>query len=168
MKTKTTPSRCKGTAAAGAVVALVATLAAAPIASAAYTNFAGTVCKNYNASEASTIDYYTDGVRNLRSSSAYVICPLSRAATSYGAEIWVDVAHFGHRTTRCTAYSYSDGGNLLASATNSATGSGRRVIHLNLRGFGKSNRYSDYSVLCSIPGAASGSLTGIEVDERNQ
>lgn len=121
---------------------------AAPTASAAeWTNHSGTVCKNYNASEVSYIDYFSNGTRNLSTSATTtVICPLSRNTTgTYGAYFYVHVS--GSQSTTCTAYSHTYDGMLLASTSNSGIGE----IPLDLYGFGNSNTYSNYSVLCDLP-----------------
>jgi len=146
---------------------LLASLAAAPMASAVVTNHSGTICKNYNAGEANQIDYITNGTRSYMSSTTYVICPLTRnTSNSNGAYVYVDVTHYGTQTTNCTALSHSDRGAFLASISQTWTGSGFHEFTINLTGAGKSNAWSDYSVLCTIPGNSQGVVHGVDLSEQ--
>jgi hypothetical protein len=147
---------------------LLGGLAAAPLASAAVaTNHSGTICKNYNASQAIVIDFLASGTRSLVGATTSVICPLTRnTANTNGARVYVDIKHTGSRTTRCTAYSYREDGALLASTSQSWSGSGFHEITLNLVGAGKSTNYSDYSVLCTIPGNRNGIIMGVDLLEQ--
>lgn len=131
-----------------------------------YTNTSGVICKNYNASEATLIDYVPSGTRSYKNGTTSVICPLSRdTQNGNGASVYVDVNHSSSATTSCTAYSYTYTGTVLASATQTWTGSGFHEFSLNVAGAGKSNSYSDYSVLCSIPGNSVGSVMGVDLSE---
>jgi len=147
--------------------ALIAALAQAPVAVATpFTNTSGTICKNYNAADASYIDYLTTGTRSYRAYSTAVICPLSRdTINSNGAYAYVDVTHSTNATTSCTLYSYSYLGTYLGSVSQSWTGSGAHEIALGLTGAGKSNTYSDYAVLCYLPGNSVGTIMGVDLSE---
>src|SRR5262245_44945918 len=122
----------------GLAIVAIGFLAAAPMASAQITNHSGVICKNYNAGEVTLIDYLTNGTRSYKTSSTSIICPLTRdarvPANTNGALINVYVTHTGTQTTTCTGYSHRDLGTFLASATQSSTGSGSRLIQLDLRG----------------------------------
>jgi len=141
-------------------------LAAAPIASAVITNHSGTICKNYNNDEVSFVDYFTYGTRSLKTSPQQILCPLTRnTSTSTGAWVYVDIKHTSFATTTCVAYSYNENGVLLDSHTLSWTGTGVHEFELNLTGKGMSNAWSDYSVLCTIPGNGVATIMGIDVSE---
>ena len=95
----------------GALGALLASLAAAPAAW-AYNelNTNGTICKNYNAGQATVVDYLTSGVRSISPYATSVICPLTRVSpTGYNEQSYVNVGltHDGTQTTTCTLYAYS-------------------------------------------------------------
>lgn len=166
---QTTTMRMKSAITLGLALSAITlgSLGASPKAYAAVlTNHSGTICKNYNASEATEIDYLPSGTRSYKTSTTYVICPLTRSTTnSDGAYVFVDINHSGTQTTTCTAYSYNRAGALLASSSYSQTGSGHQQIPLPLSGLGKSEAYSDYSVLCSIPGSSAGLIMGVDLAE---
>ncbi|MGH8653914.1 MAG: hypothetical protein ACREYE_17860 [Gammaproteobacteria bacterium] len=147
---------------------LLGALGAAPQALAGrYTNTSGTICKNYNAGEATLIDYFTNGTRSLKSGETAVICPLSRnTKRTLGAIVYVDIQHSSSATTDCNAYSYNFNGDLLGSADGSFTGTGFQEIVIDLSGAGKSAAFSDYSVLCYIPGDSVGRVLGVDLEEQ--
>jgi hypothetical protein len=150
----------------GLTLLLLGSLATAPMAGAVITNHSGTICKNYNASEVSSIDYLVNGTRSLQATTTYLICPLTRnTSNSGGAWVYVDVTNSGSHTTSCTAYSYDYNGTFLGSSSATWTGSGFHEFALNLTGTGKSTSWSDYSVLCSVPGSASGLIMGVDLSE---
>jgi hypothetical protein len=153
----------------GLAIVALGFLAAAPMASAQITNHSGTICKNYNAEEATLIDYLTNGTRSYKTSATSIICPLTRDArnpsNTNGGRINIYVTHTGTQTTTCTAFSNRDPGEFLASSTQTSTGSGTRLLQLNLTGPGKSSPGSDYSVLCSIPGNSSGVVHSVDLLE---
>ena len=149
-------------------ILLLAALAAAPVAAEVITDSAGTICKNYYASEVNQIDYLTNATYSLQPSpTTYVICPLTRRTTNTnGAWVLVDVYHIGPRTTTCGAYSYHETGALIASASGTWTGSGQHEIPIFLNRPGNSTIWSNYSVLCAIPGYSSGFVTGLILREQ--
>ncbi|MFM8331664.1 MAG: hypothetical protein ACKN9T_08240 [Candidatus Methylumidiphilus sp.] len=159
MKTLTT---CTLAPAFGLLIALGFT----PTAQAAtVTNHSGTICKNYNDYEATKIDFLARGTQNSAAYATQVICPLTRAAnSSAGATAYVDIYHYGYQTTSCTLYSYTNLGTLLGSASQSWSGSGARELSIYL-GSGKSAAWSDYSVLCTIPGSTNGIVMGVDLYE---
>ena len=152
-------------------IILLGFLAVAPMASAqqVVTNHSGTICKNYNAGEVSYIDYLFNGTRVVTTTSpTAIICPLTRnTANVQGAMVHVDVTHNGNQTTTCLAFSSNiGGGTLLASGSEPPwTGSGSHRFNINLVGPGKSSVWSDYSVLCTIPGNAGGVINGVDLYE---
>jgi len=139
---------------------LLGLVIATPMASAGeWTDHSGTICKNYNAGEANYIDYLTYGTRSVSSSYTYVICPLTRnTAGIYGAYVYVYVAG---SPTSCTAYSYDYYGGGLVS--NSVSGTG--LLGIPLYGYGNSTPYSNYSVLCYLPGNAASVVTSVDIYE---
>jgi hypothetical protein len=158
----------KTTIVAGAFSVLAIVASGFPGAMAAtLSNHSGTICKNSNGNEATYIWYYPWSTFSTKSSATEVICPLVRRTTgSNGAIAYVDVEHYGVRTTKCTLYSFpKEGYPAIASVSKSWTGAGYKRITLNLQGAGKSNKWSDYSVLCSIPGGFNSELLGIDLEE---
>jgi len=147
---------------------LIGELSVASLASAGViTNHSGTICTNYNASDVTKIDRLSYGTTSLKSSTTTVVCPLTRnTSSSYGAYVYVDIYHTNYTTTKCTAYSYDEDGNLLASTSAGWTGSGLHEFSLNLTGLGRSSSFSDYSVLCSIPGGRAGIIQGVDLNEQ--
>jgi len=147
---------------------LLGFLAAASLAQAdgTLTNHSGTLCKSYDPSYASVIDHLSWGTVNLSSVDLTVVCPLTRnTSTSGGAYVDVIIDHFGTQTTTCTAYSYSYRDTLLASASQSWTGSGVHAIVLNLYGAGKSDAWSNYSVYCHIAANGNSGVTAVNLVE---
>lgn len=157
-----------GTLAAGFVVA--ATLgASAPVMAATVStvgNHSGTICKNYNAADASVIDYLTSGARASKAGNVSLICPLVRSTQGTGgATAYVDVTHSTSGTTTCTLYSVSSAGTYLATNTLSWTGVGFHEFALSVAGVNKSTAWSDYAVLCNIPGSYNGVIMGVDLNE---
>jgi hypothetical protein len=151
-----------------ALVLSVVLLGALAILSTAHavTNHAGAICKNYFASEAALIDYNPHGTRSLKTSATAIICPLTRhVVNTNGTTVFVDITHSGFFTTSCTAYSFDFSGFFLGSVSASFTGTGFHEFALNLNGNGLSRVFSDYSVLCVIPGNAGGILNSIDTSE---
>lgn len=145
---------------------VLSVLALAPTAQAVITNHSGVICKNYNAGEVGQIDYLTNGTRSFRSSATQIICPLTRnTSTTNSAFVYIDVRHSSTLTTTCAVYSYNDNGAFLGSASQTWTGSGYHEFAINLTGAGRSTPWSDYSVLCVIPGNASGLIYGVDLSE---
>lgn len=145
---------------------LLGFLATASLGAAAINNHSGTGCKNYDAGDEKYIDYFTYGTRSLKDAATRVICPLVRSTSaSNGATIYVDLVHFGEQTTTCSAYSYNWTGALLASTSLTWTGTGLHEYALNLTGAGKSATWSDYSVLCTIPGNRNSVIYGVDLSE---
>jgi hypothetical protein len=147
---------------------LLGFLAAAPIVSAQIHNHSGTICKNYDSGDVTFIDYLTNGVRSRKTETTRIICPLVRGTNNRnGAWVYVDVSHGGTQTTTCQAYSFNVSGTLLASPPSQTwTGSGFHEFAFDLTGDGKSVPWSDYSVLCSIPGNVGGVILGVDLSEQ--
>ena len=161
---------------------------------AGYGTQSGTVCKGYSSktseSSSSKIGYLPNAVVNLNSRSAQVICPLGRATDNDGdskgtatAKVYVQYPEATApssdsrenkpkppvpATTSCTLYSYTVDGVSLAEpvkGTTDVTG----IISLSLVddgiGDGISNADSNYTVVCTLPGASKASITGITLVE---
>ena len=148
-------------------LALLGFLAVAPMAqAAAITDESGTICKNYNAGQATLVDYFPNATRNLATYSLPVICPVARnTSDTNGAYVYIDINHYGTQTTYCTAYSVNYNGTYLASGSANWTGAGFHEFAISLYGAGKSNAWSNYSVLCTIPGNGSGLLYDVDLYE---
>ena len=148
-------------------IVMLGLLAAAPMAYAVATNHSGAICKNYNAGEVTLIDYLISGTRSFKTSATNIICPLTRnTSNGNGAWVYVDVFHNGTQTTTCAAYSINTNGSLLAAVSQPWTGSGSHKFAIDLTGTGKSNSWSDYSVLCTIPGDSRGVIHGVDLNEQ--
>jgi hypothetical protein len=136
-------------------------------AAAGLTNHPGSVCRSLTPAGVSSIDYSQISVRSINPLTyTDVICPLTRSGPFgvSGATIFVAIQGGDPGfPVRCTAYSYSHDGFLLGSA--SAT-SARNLpeIKIDLTGAGLSERLSDYTLVCSLPGPFGG-IRGIDVDE---
>jgi hypothetical protein len=152
-----------------ALVALLASLVTAPMASAVvYTNQPGSVCKNYYPNEGSYMDYRgTTTIGSLKPQDTYIICPLTRPAANLtqGAEFFVDLMHYGSKTTCCNVMSKGPGHFLYGLASKCWTGNGFGSLRMNLTGAGKSDTASDYALYCTIPGSSGGQITGIHSRE---
>jgi len=130
------------------------------------TNHSGTICKNYDNFDVSYMDYLASGTMSSKGSNTQVICPLVRGSTSaYGAYAYVDIMHVAWVSTQCTLYSYTDSGSLLGSYTLSWYGNGFHEFSLHL-GSGRSNTWSNYAVLCNIPGSYAARIIGIGLSEQ--
>lgn len=126
-------------------------------------NHSGTICKNYNASQVTDIDYLTSGTRNLNASPRAVICPLVRAPNSTSnVAVYVDGFHSGTQTTTCTLYSYDYNGTYKGSNSFTQTSSGSWDRYLSLPA-GQGPYWGTASVLCTIPGSAHGIIYDIDV-----
>lgn len=145
-------------------------LAAAPMMYAGViTNHSGAICNNYSAEDATFIGHYANGSGSAKTSGpTSVTCPLTRnTSNSKGAVVYVDVSHhYGTQTTVCGAFSLDLSGQFIAGVSETWTGSGFHEFVINLTGDNKSNLWSDYSVVCSIPGKGSGVIIhGIDLNE---
>lgn len=147
---------------------LVANVNAAGTTPAVITNHSGVICKNYNDHDVTFIDYLTSGTRSSKTSATQIICGLTRnSSNSNGAYVYVDLSHSVSGTTTCTAYSYEYTGALkAASPAVTWTGVGFKEILLNLTGASKSSAWSDYAVLCTIPGNFVGTIRGVDLYEQ--
>ena len=124
-------------------------------------NHSGTICKNYNASQATDIDYLTNGTRNLNSSSRPVICPLVTAGSGNATtNVYVDGFAAPGRTISCTLYSYDYHGNFLGAKSFPSAQSGKFDIYVSVPSGGY---YGGLSVLCTLPPSAQGVIYDIDV-----
>lgn len=124
-------------------------------------NNAGTICKNYNASQVADIDYLPNGTRNLNASSRYVICPIVRSPTSasYAVNVYVDGFAAAGRTISCTLYSYDYTGTFLGSQSFPSARTGTFDQYLSVPG----HYWGTASVLCLLPGSAGGIIYDVDV-----
>jgi hypothetical protein len=152
-------------------VLVLGSLGAAPEASAgSRRSHSGDICKHYNPEDAAAIGHYPWGITSYKESQTSVICPLPRTTdNANGAYIDVIIEHTGpvyvEKTTTCTAVSLDYKGVALASETQSWTGTGLSSLSYDLSGTGKSDEWSTYSVLCSIPGYTNGRIHGLSLIE---
>ncbi len=130
------------------------------------TNHSGAICKNYLGSDATLITNFSSGILSSKTSATQVVCPLTRnTSSSNGAVVYVDLYHSGSLTTTCTAFSYDYTGGVLAAVTGAVTGPAFQELALDLTGVNKSNSWSDYSVLCTIPGGTA-QIRGVDLLEQ--
>lgn len=149
-----------------APVILVSGLGMVPTAHGAYGNASGSVCKNHDTGDANYMNYSSYGISSFKASPTLVTCPLTRLTNnSNGAVVYIDVKNKNSATVACTAYSYSYTKDVIASASQTWTGSGFHELTINISGAGKSDYYSDYSVLCTIPGNNSSTIYDIDLNE---
>ena len=127
---------------------------------AANANHSGTICKNYDASEALDIDYLTGGARNLNANSRYVICPLVAAATTSSAtKVHVDGFAASGQTILCSLFSYDNQGHFLGFQSFPSAQTGTFAVKLKVF----SNSSSALSVLCLLPPSGQGVIYDIDV-----
>jgi hypothetical protein len=159
------------------LLALLGSLGGVPQAYAAvsegrYTNYPGAVCRNNNPEDAGAISYRWGAISSAKESSTYILCPLTRQVYydyNEGGYVQVFIGHTGpiyvEQTTTCTVSSVDYDGQVLASDTQSWTGTGSYTLAFVLIGAGKSSHTSTYSVLCLIPGSTQGAIYGIQLDQ---
>ena len=127
---------------------------------AANAKHSGTICKNYDASQALDIDYLASGTRNLNASARYVICPLVAAATTNSStKVHVDGFAASGQTIFCTLYSYDNQGHFLGFQSFPSAQTGTFDVKLSV----SSNSSSALSVLCLLPPSAQGIIYDIDV-----
>jgi hypothetical protein len=122
-------------------------------------NISGVAFHAFNASEVTSIDYLTSGVRTIAASPRSVIASVDHNPP--GRTIYIDGLHYGPQTTVCTLYSYNDNTTFLGSTTvtaSSVTGAWERVISVSVA---MSPNWAYYSVLCTIPANGNGVLYGV-------
>jgi len=126
-------------------------------------NHSGTICRNYNASEVTDIDYVASGARNVNANQRFVICPLIRSPNSANnATVYIDGVHSGTQTTNCTLYSHDANGTLLGSLTTTVTQAGFWERLLTLPS-GQAPFYANLSLLCYLPGVGTSLILGATV-----
>jgi hypothetical protein len=121
-------------------------------------NTSGTVCQNFNASQALDIDYIATGVRNLNAATRPVICALPRSPLVGAATalFFVDGTNSGANTTPCTLFTYSFGGTITNSFSFTGVGTYDQAVSFpTLATFD----YAD--VLCTLPASAGGTVFGV-------
>jgi hypothetical protein len=122
-------------------------------------NHSGTVCKNYNAAEATDIDYLTSGTRNLNANTRYVICPLVNSPTGSAINVYVDGYAASGRTISCTLYSYNYLGSYLGSQSFPSARTGKFDVYLSV----PTNYWGGSSVLCALPPSGSGVIYDVDI-----
>lgn len=113
-------------------------------------NTSGTVCQNFNASQALDIDYLANGVRNINPAARPVICSIPRSPLPPGraARFDVDGVNAAGTTTLCTVT--IGGHSVTFSMPGSATFPANMVAAF------------DYaSALCTLPGNAGTVVFGV-------
>jgi hypothetical protein len=141
---------------AGAVVSFAATLDAANIVT------SGTVCKNFNGSQALDIDYLTSGVRNLNAAARPVICPVPRSPLAADATPLFLVAGRNNpgTNTTCTLLVFNGIGTFVQSQSFTIPGGGNPTLWILNYSFevGTVGASHDVSLLCTLPGNANGTI----------
>ncbi|QSA96363.1 hypothetical protein [Methylococcus sp. EFPC2] len=117
----------------------------------------------YNASDATKIDYLTDGARSFATYPTSLIFPFVRASTgTTGASAWVQ-SYLSSGTLSATIYSFRENGTLITSRSGSTSTTGWSQFNLNFTGAGNSEFYGRYSALVTVPANSQGHLKGIEL-----
>ncbi len=118
------------------------------------------ICRNYNASEATDIDYLPSAVRNLNSSPRFVICPLvvpvPEGLTSYFLEALVEGSVGPNQSVTCILFSYT--------SDNTYLGSSSFTFPHSIFSYGlvvPADAFTDASVICLLPGSAGGQITQV-------
>lgn len=127
-------------------------------------NTSGVICQNFNAREATDIDYLTTGVRNLAASSRDIICAIPRSPLNSppSPTFYVDGHNNAGTSTTCTVTVYSFGGIVRSTQTfteNGGTGGLTWDFPVTLS---PQPDFFDYaSLLCLIPASIGGSIFGV-------
>ena len=125
------------------------------------------ICRNYNASEATDIDYLPWAVRNLNSSSRYVICPLVVPIppgglideSPYLISVNVEGSTRPNQSLTCTLFSHDAFGEFLGSDSFNIGSFTAFSYELRVPAIAP----TDASVLCLLPGSAGGQLTELDL-----
>ena len=153
-----------GIALALAAVTGISGLVAVPgTAYAVNSNISGTACRNYNAAEATDIDYLTNSVRNLNAAPRYVICPIVRSPTASNV-VSIRVAGFTAPGTliSCTLTSYAIDGSTLGFQSFTVQNPFINVpFDQPLAAPGAFG--GNATLLCLLPGNGGGVIYGIDV-----
>ena len=99
----------------------------------ALTQVPGAECKPYGNSTTTGLYAQTNGSFNYSGNSMYVVCPITRAATTQSSgyfQVFVD-GNAGSGTTYCWLYSYDYDNTFLGTAYFSASGVFRGALSLN-------------------------------------
>jgi hypothetical protein len=123
-------------------------------------NIPGSACRNFNAAEATDIDYFGIGVRNVNASTRTVVCPVVRSPTSTNTvSVFVDGMASSNTTISCALSSFNFDDTFLGSQSFPAPLTGRFDQALNVPGAFWSNAI----VICDLPGRENGSIYDIDV-----
>lgn len=118
----------------------------------------GSACRNYNASQALDIDYFTFGVRAISADARSVICPITtHPVTGPTQNFYVDGSNANGATTTCTLYAYSFSGTFLSSVSFSRSD----ATYDHLASLPSVSYWGYTSMLCSLPGSGNGVLFGV-------
>lgn len=147
-------------------VAGAAAVAVGTMAHADNINTSGVLCQNYNAEEALDIDYVPNAVRNVATSARSIICSVPRSPLVPGStsgSLAIDGWNNTNTSTSCTVFAVSNTGGTLGSQsfTETATTSPRPWRHTVSLTSTQLRATGYVSVLCTIPGHATGEITGL-------
>jgi hypothetical protein len=119
---------------------------------------AATICKNWNAAEATDIDYLPYGVRNVNANTRYVVCPIVRSdpGTSVKLNVFVD-GYASPGVVYCTLYSATPEGDFNGQSTGPMTGAFHPLMTV------QENAWMTASVLCALPGNTGGMIYDLNV-----
>jgi len=116
--------------------------------------WSGSVCRNFNAAEATDIDYLINGVRNINPATRSVICPVPYTGPLPSGRTTFNYELYGRNSSgisvNCTMYTASIGGTFLASQ--SANNAADPMINLYVFQPAQVPSGADLNILCSIPG----------------
>lgn len=128
-------------------------------------NTSGTACRNYNASEALDVDYFTNAARNINPSPRSLICPIPRSpltAQPFPA-FYIDGHNAPNTSTSCTVTVYNYTGAGLASFFFTQTAGATPLdwdqpVNFTLA---QLPTFAYASVLCTVPGGGNGLIYGM-------
>lgn len=123
-------------------------------------NIPGSACRNFNAAEATDIDYFGIGVRNVNASTRTVVCPVVRSPTSNNTvSVYVDGRSSSDTSISCVLSSFDFDDTFLGSQTFPAPRTGTFDQALNVPG----SFWSNANVICDLPGRLEGLIYDIDV-----
>lgn len=142
------------------------TLASAT-ASADNINTSGTICHNYNASEATDIDFFTNGVENVNALPRVIICAIPRSPlkSTPSPTFFVDGHNNPGTVTSCTVtiYDFTGAVQRMQSFTEAGGAAGLTwdfPVNM-LTPAGQPGVFDYASLQCVIPGSRGGRIFGV-------
>lgn len=141
----------------GFAAAAIGTLALLGDASAINLNTHGTAFHHYNAFEATSIDYFTSGVRTLSASDTSVIGSIVRSPGAATQSFWIDGTNSPGKTTYFTLSAHNWDGTLQSSVSFNSNVANYDILQT----LPTVTSFSYVSLLATLPASGGGVLRGV-------